>query len=108
MLQALAFRADTDNAHSASALATIDMYAVHLSEKHKIPTTKVSLVPFALGECPFCLKYFTSARGWAKHTSSCKERGPLDPTVSFPKQLIKSGIRARLEVSLLSTLLLTL
>ena len=68
-----------------SSLASIDGYVVHLSERHKIPTAKAALVPFDLGECPFCLKYFTAARGWAKHTSSCKERGPLDSTALFPK-----------------------
>ena len=53
---------------------------------HDVPVHKPSLLPYGLGECPFCHRFFTSSRGWSKHTPFCKAPHALLPALKWPQK----------------------
>jgi hypothetical protein len=73
-------------AHCEVALNSLRSYAAHLQEQHEVPSTKVRLVAYGLGECPYCHRFFAAKRGWSKHTPSCKARTDPDPTIEWPRK----------------------
>jgi uncharacterized C2H2 Zn-finger protein len=56
-------------------------YAKHLNEEHSVTYSKRALIPYDLGQCPFCDQYFYASRGWKQHVNQCKVKRALDSGV---------------------------
>jgi hypothetical protein len=65
-------------------LPITDTYVAHLTEDHKVLPTKGNLIPFDLGQCPYCGKYFAASRGWSNHTQRCRQ-SPLASDENLPR-----------------------